>query len=852
MSAQTFTDIIKFNKDTTQGLSVKKAESTQQFHIYKTDEDKRLIFGWGSVAIRTDGEQVVDLQNDLIDPEDLEEAVYEYVLDFRDGGEEHIPKLRKKARLVESVVFTKEKMKAMGIPEGTVPEGWWLGFYIDDDEAWKKVKNGTYQMFSIEGQGIREEVKDDIDKADRINGCGIIVLNGNKILTATRIGGKHGNQICGPGGHIEAGESHEEAAIRETYEEFGIDCQELEPLGILDGGRNYGKSAVFLCTEYKGEPHTDEEEMTDLKWRTIDELREEKLFWPFEQSLDLIEEMSPEKRHTVAKTFNEILKFNPYHDDRGRFSNANGYASFTYAPGKSRAHDLAIQREKQRHAANQSGTEKSGSDEVHSLKPGKITYESDDFGKPGTYVVYRNGHIQKKGMIFTAPKKENADSYATSNGGSADRLTQEYEIKLNKPLVINGVTDGDCLRQAYQTLNPGKTIKGGITSSKWIAADKANARALDNSTDYDSIVYMVNGKPQEIQISAKRASELTQTAEYTTTKWSRLGWTKQEAQQKGLYNQDPQDYKKVNAVGKAATVAKTFDEILKFNPYHDAKGRFSTSNGYASFTTRTKDPKKQHWADKAVQRLKQQAPAAPAAPATPPKPKVNRDRLGFADHDDADYHQLGNRKNYYQQQQLTPKQKTSVSNYLEAHTEPGSLYSHSQNLNMQMATGQTLKGKYKQTYDGLMSSMHNIGINAKLTRYDHPDTINAMLKTMGAGTDYSKMNVTTLKKALVGKSFKENKFISCSTNDFQNAPVKSKNVFTNRAVKVVYKAKADVQAMMPGHGAGGDLGEMILAPTNGTTNRGGTITGVRFTGQKARRKGTQLYDMPQIEITVEI
>lgn len=591
MSAQTFTDIIKFNKDTTQGLSVKNAESTQQFHIYKADDDKRLIFGWGSVAIRTDGEQVVDLQNDLIDPEDLEEAVYEYVLDFRDGGEEHIPKLRKKARLVESVVFTKEKMKAMGIPEGTVPEGWWLGFYIDDDEAWKKVKNGTYQMFSIEGQGIREEVKDDIGKAERINGCGIIVLNGNKILTATRIGGKHGNQICGPGGHIEAGESHEEAAIRETYEEFGIDCQELEPLGVLDGGRNYGKSAVFLCTEYKGEPHTDEEEMTDLKWRTIDELREEKLFWPFEQSLDLIEEMSPEKRHAVAKTF---------------------------------------------------------------------------------------------------------------------------------------------------------------------------------------------------------------------------------------------------------------DEILKFNPYHDAKGRFSTSNGYASFTTRTKDPKKQHWADKAVQRLKQQAPAAP------PKPKVNRDRLGFADHDDADYHQLGNRKNYYQQQQLTPKQKTSVSNYLEAHTEPGSLYSHSQNLNMQMVTGQTLKGKYKQTYDGLMSSMHNIGINAKLTRYDHPDAINAMLKTLGAGTDYSKMNVTTLKKALVGKSFKENKFISCSTNDFQNAPVKSKNVFTNRAVKVVYKAKADVQAMMPGHGAGGDLGEMILAPTNGTTNRGGTITGVRFTGQKARRKGTQLYDMPQIEITVEI
>ena len=57
-------------------------------------------------------------------------------------------------------MFTKEKMQAMGIPEGIVPEGWWIGFYVDDDEAWKKVKSGVYQMFSIEGQGIREEVDD--------------------------------------------------------------------------------------------------------------------------------------------------------------------------------------------------------------------------------------------------------------------------------------------------------------------------------------------------------------------------------------------------------------------------------------------------------------------------------------------------------------------------------------------------------------------------------------------------------------------------------------------------------------------------------------------------------------------
>ena len=44
----------------------------------------------------------------------------------------------------------------------------------------------------------------------------------------------------------------------------------------------------------------------------------------------------------------EIEKFNPYHDAKGRFATADGYTSFTYAPGKSKAHDLAIAREKER------------------------------------------------------------------------------------------------------------------------------------------------------------------------------------------------------------------------------------------------------------------------------------------------------------------------------------------------------------------------------------------------------------------------------------------------------------------------------------------------------------------------
>ena len=62
------------------------------------------------------------------------------------------------AVLVESCVFTKEKMWAIGIPDGLIPEGWWIGFKVLDDDVWQKVKDGEYSMFSIEGEAIRQPV----------------------------------------------------------------------------------------------------------------------------------------------------------------------------------------------------------------------------------------------------------------------------------------------------------------------------------------------------------------------------------------------------------------------------------------------------------------------------------------------------------------------------------------------------------------------------------------------------------------------------------------------------------------------------------------------------------------------
>lgn len=135
-------------------LDVKK----NKFKIMKSDDERHLAFGWANVSIRADGGLIEDWQEDIIEPEELENAAYRFVELYREGGEMH--ERGGAAVLVESVVFTEEKMAAIGIPAGTLPVGWWIGFKVIDDDVWEKVKDGTYSMFSIEGTAERVEVED--------------------------------------------------------------------------------------------------------------------------------------------------------------------------------------------------------------------------------------------------------------------------------------------------------------------------------------------------------------------------------------------------------------------------------------------------------------------------------------------------------------------------------------------------------------------------------------------------------------------------------------------------------------------------------------------------------------------
>lgn len=153
---KTFNEIMKIRDEP---VKEKNPVTKRKFQLKKANDEKMQAFGWASVAVVENGDTLEDWQGDIIEPEELENAAYTFVNLYREGGEMH--ERGGAAYLIESVVFTDEKVAVMGIPEGVLPVGWWIGFQVTDLEVWEKVKNGTYSMFSIEGEAERVEVKDE-------------------------------------------------------------------------------------------------------------------------------------------------------------------------------------------------------------------------------------------------------------------------------------------------------------------------------------------------------------------------------------------------------------------------------------------------------------------------------------------------------------------------------------------------------------------------------------------------------------------------------------------------------------------------------------------------------------------
>lgn len=176
------------------------------------------------------------------------------------------------------------------------------------------------------------------DATDTDYGVGVLVVQDGRFLCGTRL---KGGSVGGPGGHIEAGESPEDAAIRETQEEFGITPKDLMPVAFLsDLKPPYCPSHVFLCTDFDGSIRCADGEMTSPGFITAEKVAElstqnpERLFPPFAQSITALLDVLSSNHGLTSDAQNAKMKdrmdFNEAdhpRDENGQFAEGEGSSS---------------------------------------------------------------------------------------------------------------------------------------------------------------------------------------------------------------------------------------------------------------------------------------------------------------------------------------------------------------------------------------------------------------------------------------------------------------------------------------------------------------------------------------------
>jgi broad specificity phosphatase PhoE/2'-5' RNA ligase/cation transport regulator ChaB len=153
------------------GRIMPRKKSDEDFEIVgeiiKLDKPRQIAFGWFSV-VEIEGRPVQDTQGDVITEETIETTAYDFVLNARKGGEMHEQngdgEVRGVGRLIESVVFTREKQAAMlaSLQAQKIDASldlhcvcWWGGMKIDNSDTWDKVTAGELRAWSIGGRGKR-------------------------------------------------------------------------------------------------------------------------------------------------------------------------------------------------------------------------------------------------------------------------------------------------------------------------------------------------------------------------------------------------------------------------------------------------------------------------------------------------------------------------------------------------------------------------------------------------------------------------------------------------------------------------------------------------------------------------
>lgn len=140
---------------------VSKTDAEISFHvpISKVNDELRTVYGWASVNTEK-GALVTDSQHDQVDDAEIIKAAHDFMTNSRTGGLLHARDgagaAHRGGDIVESLVLTPDVQKALGVDLGKT--GWFIGYRVDDDDAWALVKSGVLKAFSIGGRAVRVPV----------------------------------------------------------------------------------------------------------------------------------------------------------------------------------------------------------------------------------------------------------------------------------------------------------------------------------------------------------------------------------------------------------------------------------------------------------------------------------------------------------------------------------------------------------------------------------------------------------------------------------------------------------------------------------------------------------------------
>lgn len=311
------------------------------------------------------------------------------------------------------------------------------------------------------------QIKSNTHVDNECDAVAVLIIKDGKILCAKR---NDSEFLCGPGGHIEDGETYEQAVVREAQEEFNITPLNILPLGCYKCTTGlYCNSKLYFTDQYIGIPKADGIEMVDARWLSLDELKDELLFPPFAESICMLENLLKNK---LTKEFiKDSLKVS--HTDGGEGSGNFGHKGIKGQQGGS-----AKQGGGSKNSSSSSKTKEKKSEERK--KEPKDTNKGPKESKKEPLESNREPEESRKSNEINSNanklegQKKTEDKKAKKKQKTIDKL---IGVKTSDGVEIKGVRD-----HAYQRMGERKISVGRI--KKTLLSEVKEDGNLSNTIKY--------------------------------------------------------------------------------------------------------------------------------------------------------------------------------------------------------------------------------------------------------------------------------------------------------------------------------------------------------------------------------